>query len=691
MSDDFGLGFNVDTKPLKGIEKALKGVAGAADKTDKSIDDLDKTTKKSAKVFSETTVTVDEFAEALDIDSSKFDASHKSILSSLNNSIKRFDTASLSVDRFEQDQKQAGNTITSTGRVVDKQGVEVVKLTRRWQDLQVRLKGAKGGFDAAQKSALALTSATQKTSSSFKLQKNASQQLGFQLQDMAVMAQMGISPFTILGQQGSQLAGVFGTGGALLGAVIAIGAALGGILWKVLGNVSESAEELRGRIDELTGSIKDLSKANRDFISQDEASKIKKREKEIKSLSKSIAKYEVKLKDVAGAQERFDAITGNSTSSQRRQDRIKLEIKASKKYTEELVKLRAQLDLAQGSIRDSKGIIDDVSITAIDVWKNSMLQAIAITGQAEATRWNAIKEGQRLRQEEVKSLQLINDLSKSIALSDMNSRDAAIEKGKAQVSALNRKNNGIIESEITALQESSKSLLLLETERYKKSLLLLEDYAKSKGMLDAQIRNAELLLAKEHQDNLLIIEQQSAQKRIAATQSVVANIDLAVGAISNINTIASEKERAQLQKDLATQGKFSAAEIALKEKTARALFQKQKNADLAMIISSTAVAIAANLGNPAAMIAAGLNGGAQLVVAQGNQYGGGGTSPATGGFATAPPSVANTTNNNSGGNITNINISGVPDAGALEQIKQALRDGDILFDNNSTQAQVLTS
>lgn len=50
--------------------------------------------------------------------------------------------------------------------------------------------------------------------------------LGQQLQDIAVQAQMGVSPITILAQQGSQLAGIFGTGGAIVGAGIAVGGAL---------------------------------------------------------------------------------------------------------------------------------------------------------------------------------------------------------------------------------------------------------------------------------------------------------------------------------------------------------------------------------------------------------------------------------------------------------------------------------
>ena len=52
-------------------------------------------------------------------------------------------------------------------------------------------------------------------------------QVGHQIQDIAVMYQMGMNPMLILGQQGSQLAGIFGTSGALFGGVVAIAAVVG--------------------------------------------------------------------------------------------------------------------------------------------------------------------------------------------------------------------------------------------------------------------------------------------------------------------------------------------------------------------------------------------------------------------------------------------------------------------------------
>ena len=99
-----------------------------------------------------------------------------------------------------------------------------------------------------------------KTEGAFRLQKNAAQQLGFQLQDMAVQAQMGVSAFTILGQQGSQLASVLGPGGAILGAIIAVGAALSGVLFAGLSSANKETKTLADSLSLLKSSMDDLTK-----------------------------------------------------------------------------------------------------------------------------------------------------------------------------------------------------------------------------------------------------------------------------------------------------------------------------------------------------------------------------------------------------------------------------------------------
>lgn len=118
--------------------------------------------------------------------------------------------------------------------------------------------------------------AVKEAGAQFQFMKGGMSGVGFQLQDIAVQAQMGTSAFVILGQQGSQIASLFGPGGAMVGAFIAVGAALAGVLAPSLMESKSSAELLEeslsslGKImtttgddaDVLTDRILKLAKAN---------------------------------------------------------------------------------------------------------------------------------------------------------------------------------------------------------------------------------------------------------------------------------------------------------------------------------------------------------------------------------------------------------------------------------------------
>jgi len=90
---------------------------------------------------------------------------------------------------------------------------------------------------------------------SFGAMKGATQQLSFQLQDVAVQAQMGTSAFVILGQQGPQIASIFGPGGAVFGVLIALGAMVGGTLVAAFGGAGTGAKELEDALSRLEGQV----------------------------------------------------------------------------------------------------------------------------------------------------------------------------------------------------------------------------------------------------------------------------------------------------------------------------------------------------------------------------------------------------------------------------------------------------
>ena len=117
--------------------------------------------------------------------------------------------------------------------------------------------------------------------------RGAAGNLGFQLQDIAVQAQMGASAFTILGQQGSQIASAFGPGGAVFGAVIAIASAIGGVLYTSLKNASgamkELPEEMQKQLEEIKKRYSEIDEASQAAFTQVEIGKLNtKYEKQLK-------------------------------------------------------------------------------------------------------------------------------------------------------------------------------------------------------------------------------------------------------------------------------------------------------------------------------------------------------------------------------------------------------------------------
>lgn len=80
--------------------------------------------------------------------------------------------------------------------------------------------------------------------------RGATQNLSYQLQDIAVQAQMGTSGLTILAQQGPQIASVFGPAGAAVGALIGIGALIASV-GSASGSASMDIDDLIDKVDSL--------------------------------------------------------------------------------------------------------------------------------------------------------------------------------------------------------------------------------------------------------------------------------------------------------------------------------------------------------------------------------------------------------------------------------------------------------
>lgn len=136
--------------------------------------------------------------------------------------------------------------------------------------------------------------------------RGQAQNLGWQLQDVAVQAQMGTDGLIILGQQGSQLASGFGATGALIGAGIAVGAAAIGVLSKTLGKTKIDVKEFEEGVKSLKGSLDELNEATFKSSTEFQAKTIEQVNKELMALGQSNVKVTKEMTKTAVAYAKFN-------------------------------------------------------------------------------------------------------------------------------------------------------------------------------------------------------------------------------------------------------------------------------------------------------------------------------------------------------------------------------------------------
>lgn len=122
----------------------------------------------------------------------------------------------------------------------------------------------KAAFNSVNKNLKQTADNTKKANGGMRLMKGGAQQLGYQMQDVAVQLQGGQNALLVLGQQGSQVASIFGPGGALLGAVIAIGAAVAGPLYSALTGSTSAMADLTEEAGKATAAFNTLNRIQKE-------------------------------------------------------------------------------------------------------------------------------------------------------------------------------------------------------------------------------------------------------------------------------------------------------------------------------------------------------------------------------------------------------------------------------------------
>ena len=136
---------------------------------------------------------------------------------SIANQVAAFDKADKAVRSFETSQKDLGRTINSMGQVLNANGKLVVNATNQYRALA---NTAQSGFTGLKTQINGVSAATRSAMPNMT-------NMSYQIQDIAVQAQMGTSPLVIFAQQFPQMAVGMGAAAGAIGAAVAILGALG--------------------------------------------------------------------------------------------------------------------------------------------------------------------------------------------------------------------------------------------------------------------------------------------------------------------------------------------------------------------------------------------------------------------------------------------------------------------------------
>ncbi|QAY17959.1 putative tail length tape-measure protein [Pseudoalteromonas phage C7] len=131
---------------------------------------------------------------------------------SIANQVKQFDKADQAVRDFIVTQEKLGRTVNSMGQVMDSNGKIVANATNQYRSMAT----------AANSSFGALNTQINSTTKGIRNMRPDMTNMSYQLQDIAVQAQMGTNAFVIMGQQLPQMLVGMGAWAAGIGAAIAV-------------------------------------------------------------------------------------------------------------------------------------------------------------------------------------------------------------------------------------------------------------------------------------------------------------------------------------------------------------------------------------------------------------------------------------------------------------------------------------
>ena len=308
-------------------------------------------------------------------------------------------------------------------------------------------------------------------------------QIGFQLQDIAVQAQMGTSALVILGQQGSQVASVFGPTGAIVGAIIAVGSALLGMA-TASGTAGESIDELAKKADSLGKSqLEDaINKANVELNDQQQAlikttEKVQRMEAAQKQSGLTAGVYAVKLAEARAEQEAQSDVVNQLVAN--------IERLTNAMY--------GNVDAAEATRKATQEIVSDLEFETRIMGLNEAQRATAIA-QRRAGVDASSAEGKAI---ENAATAMVNE-SQRLSELDRQKREseAAARKAASQAESEQKRLQGQYQSNENSLKKMAQQLSIagLSTQGLaKEAAELAAVYSLGEGATQTQIEQAKQL------------------------------------------------------------------------------------------------------------------------------------------------------------------------------------------------------
>lgn len=325
-------------------------------------------------------------------------------------------------------------------------------------------------------------------------------QVGHQIQDVAVQAQMGTNAFVILGQQGSQIASLFGPGGALIGALLAVGAAIAVGLSGDVKKGTEAMDDLADHIEGLIEQGKELEQVYKDALGAIFRARIADFQTKLEDAEEALgdAKRAVNIADGSLTDLSFSAVLAGeslgalaeaqksqSTVSQEQSDAVDLAEGTVQQFKDAIAKLQGQLErLAAGA-----DPFEDLDEKAADLREfiKELQEEAATLGFSE--RALALREAAALGAAEA-DMAMINALFDKIEAYESEAeavKKLAEEEEKRRKAALDQDYDDQVKvfDKLEALEDSFKTEIEMIQQQEAEKLALVKE-AQEIGLLDAQ-------------------------------------------------------------------------------------------------------------------------------------------------------------------------------------------------------------